>query len=33
MLNRYASPPDRSRTGELDEIAALLAGFAGRSDE
>jgi D-alanyl-D-alanine carboxypeptidase/D-alanyl-D-alanine-endopeptidase (penicillin-binding protein 4) len=33
MLNRYASPPDRSRTGELDEIAVLLAGFAGRSDE
>jgi D-alanyl-D-alanine carboxypeptidase/D-alanyl-D-alanine-endopeptidase (penicillin-binding protein 4) len=33
MLNRYAAPPDRSRTGELDVIAVLLAGFTGRSDE
>ena len=33
MLNRYASPPDRSRTGELDAIAVLLAGFSGRSDQ
>lgn len=33
MLNRYASPPSVSRTGELDEIAVKLAGFTGRSDE
>jgi D-alanyl-D-alanine carboxypeptidase/D-alanyl-D-alanine-endopeptidase (penicillin-binding protein 4) len=33
MLNRYDSPPNRKRTDELDEIAAMLAGFKGRSDE
>jgi serine-type D-Ala-D-Ala carboxypeptidase/endopeptidase (penicillin-binding protein 4) len=33
MLNRYAAPPDRRRTDELDEIAAMLAAFQGRSDE
>jgi hypothetical protein len=33
MLNRYASPPDRRRTDELDEMAGMLAAFQGRSDE
>lgn len=33
MLNRYDSAPDRKRTDELDDIAVLLAGFTGRSDE
>ncbi len=33
MLNRYDSPPNRKRTQELDDIAVLLAGFTGRSDE
>jgi len=33
MLNRHASPPDRRRTDELDEIAGMLAAFQGRSDE
>jgi D-alanyl-D-alanine carboxypeptidase/D-alanyl-D-alanine-endopeptidase (penicillin-binding protein 4) len=33
MLNRYVPPPDRKRTDELDDIAVLLAGFTGRSDE
>ena len=33
MLNRYSPPPDRKRTDELDDIAVLLAGFKGRSDE
>lgn len=33
MLNRYASPPDRRRTDELDEIAGMLAAFQGHSDE
>lgn len=33
MLNRYDSPPGRRRTAELDDIAVLLAGFAGLSDE
>ena len=33
MLNRYDPPPDRKRTDELDDIAVLLAGFTGRSDE
>ena len=33
MLNRYDSAPDRKRTDELDDIAVLLAGFMGRSDE
>jgi len=31
MLNRYAS--ERRHTEDMDEIAALLAGFKGRSDE
>jgi D-alanyl-D-alanine carboxypeptidase/D-alanyl-D-alanine-endopeptidase (penicillin-binding protein 4) len=33
MLNRYDSAPDRKRTDELDDIAVMLAGFTGRSDE
>lgn len=33
MLNRYAAPPDRSRTAELDDIAVMLARFAGRTDD
>ena len=33
MLNRYDPPPDRKRTDELDEIAVMLAGFHGRSDQ
>jgi D-alanyl-D-alanine carboxypeptidase/D-alanyl-D-alanine-endopeptidase (penicillin-binding protein 4) len=33
MLNRYDAPPRASRTGELDRIAVMLAGFSGRSDE
>ena len=33
MLNRYDSPPGRKRSAELDDIAVLLAGFQGRSDE
>jgi len=33
MLNRYDPPPNRKRTDELDDIAVLLAGFTGRSDE
>ena len=33
MLNRYLPPPDRKRTDELDDIAVMLAGFTGRSDE
>lgn len=33
MLNRYDSAPGRMRTAELDDIAVLLAGFNGRSDE
>ena len=32
MLNRYAAPPERRRTDELDEIAGMLAAFQGRSD-
>jgi len=32
MLNRYIPPPDRKRTDELDGLAAMLAGFAGRTD-
>ena len=32
MLNRYAAPPDRRKTDELDEIAGMLAAFSGRSD-
>ncbi len=32
MLNRYAAPPDRRRTDDLDAIAAMLAGFKGRSN-
>jgi serine-type D-Ala-D-Ala carboxypeptidase/endopeptidase (penicillin-binding protein 4) len=33
FLNRYDSPPGRRRSLELDDIAVLLAGFAGRTDE
>jgi D-alanyl-D-alanine carboxypeptidase/D-alanyl-D-alanine-endopeptidase (penicillin-binding protein 4) len=33
MLNRYDPPPNRKRTDELDDMAVLLAGFTGRSDE
>jgi len=33
ILNRYVPLRDRKRTDELDDIAAMLAGFAGRSDE
>ncbi len=33
MLNRYEPPPNRKRTDELDDIAVMLAGFTGRSDE
>ena len=33
MLNRYAAPPNRSHTAELDAIAVMLARFAGRTDE
>ena len=33
MLNRYAAPPDRRRTDELDAIAGMLAAFQGWSDE
>jgi len=33
MLNRYDPPPGRKRTDELDDIAVMLAGFSGRSDE
>jgi len=33
MLNRYDAPPRINRTGELDSIAVMLAGFSGRSDE
>jgi serine-type D-Ala-D-Ala carboxypeptidase/endopeptidase (penicillin-binding protein 4) len=33
MLNRYDSPPGRKRTAELEDIAVLLAGFNGRSDQ
>jgi hypothetical protein len=33
MLNRYDSPPNRKRTDELDDIAVMLARFAGRTDE
>jgi len=33
MLNRYNLTPDRKRTDELDDIAVMLAGFTGRSDE
>jgi len=33
ILNRYGSPPDRKRTDELDDIAVMLAGFTGRSEE
>ena len=33
MLNRYDPPPGRKRTDELDDIAMMLAGFTGRSDE
>jgi D-alanyl-D-alanine carboxypeptidase/D-alanyl-D-alanine-endopeptidase (penicillin-binding protein 4) len=33
MLNRYVAPPGRDNREELDAIAVLLAGFAGRSTE
>ena len=33
MLNRYDAPPERKRTDELDDIAVMLARFAGRTDE
>lgn len=33
MLNRYVAPPERRKTEEMDEIAVLLAGFKGRSDQ
>jgi len=33
MLNRYDAPPNRKRTDELDDIAVLLAGYAGPLDE
>ena len=33
MLNRYDAPPNRKRTDELDDIAVLLAGYAGHLDE
>ena len=33
MLNRYDPPSSRKRTDELDDIAVMLAGFTGRSDE
>jgi hypothetical protein len=33
MLNRYEPPPNRKRTDELDDIAVMLARFAGRTDE
>jgi len=33
MLNRYEPPSDRKRTDELDDIAVMLAGFTGRSNE
>ncbi len=32
MLNRYNPPADRKRTDELDDIAVLLAGFNGRTE-
>jgi D-alanyl-D-alanine carboxypeptidase/D-alanyl-D-alanine-endopeptidase (penicillin-binding protein 4) len=31
MLNRYVAPPGRTARGELDDIAVMLARFAGRS--
>ena len=33
MLNRYVPPADRKPTAELDDIAVLLAQFAGRTDD
>ena len=33
MLNRYEPPPGRQRTGELDDLAVMLAQFTGRTDE
>lgn len=33
MLNRYDLPPGRKRTDELDDIAVMLARFAGRTDD
>jgi D-alanyl-D-alanine carboxypeptidase/D-alanyl-D-alanine-endopeptidase (penicillin-binding protein 4) len=33
MLNRYVPPPDRRPTAELDDIAVMLAQFAGQTDE
>jgi hypothetical protein len=33
MLNRYDPPPNRKRTDELDDIAVMLAQFAGRTDQ
>jgi serine-type D-Ala-D-Ala carboxypeptidase/endopeptidase (penicillin-binding protein 4) len=33
MLNRYEPPPGRKRTEELDDMAVMLARFAGRSDD
>lgn len=34
MLNRYVAPdPDHSGRAELDRVAAMLAGFTGRSDQ
>jgi serine-type D-Ala-D-Ala carboxypeptidase/endopeptidase (penicillin-binding protein 4) len=33
MLNRYASPPEHKRADELDDIAVMLAGFSGRTEE
>ncbi len=33
MLNRYAAPPSVRRTDELDDLAATLAAFQGRSSE
>jgi D-alanyl-D-alanine carboxypeptidase/D-alanyl-D-alanine-endopeptidase (penicillin-binding protein 4) len=32
MLNRYVPPTGRTATAELDELAARLAAFAGRSE-
>ena len=31
MLNRHVAPPDRTARDELDDIAAMLARFAGQS--
>jgi D-alanyl-D-alanine carboxypeptidase/D-alanyl-D-alanine-endopeptidase (penicillin-binding protein 4) len=33
MLNRYQPSPGANHTEELDTLAAMLAGFSGRSDE